>query len=74
MTSHELSSKFTNFYVKQKATHDLKADHVIKMLNDGSKRKFLLLEKSRSLKLTANDNFFSYEVQEELQSRVLTQS
>ena len=37
-TYHELTSKFTNFYSKQKwATHDLKkvVDHVARLLNDG---------------------------------------
>ena len=52
-TSHELSSKISKFYSKQKwATHDLRkvVDHVAKQLNDGSKRKFQPLEKTTSLK------------------------
>ena len=77
-TCHELSSKLTNFYSKQKwATHDQKkvVDHVVRLLNDGSKRKFQPLEKTTSLKHTANDiESFPYEVQEDLQSRALTQS
>ena len=77
-TSHELSSKVTKFYSKQKwATHDLKkeVDHVAKLLNDGSKRKFQPLEKTTSLKNTANDiENFLYEAQEELQTRALNQS
>ena len=77
-TSQELSSKVTNFYSKQKwATYDMKkvVDHVAKLLNDGSKRKFQPLEKTISLKHTANDiESFPYEVQEEFQSRALTQS
>ena len=77
-TSPELSSKVTNFYSKQKwATHDLKkgVEHWAKLLNDGSKRKFQPLEKTTSLKHTANEfESFLYEVQEELQSRALTQS
>ena len=77
-TSHELSSKVTNFYSKEQwATHDLKKviDHVAKLLNDGSKRKFQPLEKTTSLKHTANDiESFPYEAQEELQSLALTQS
>ena len=77
-TSHELSSKVTNFYSKHKwATHDLKKviDHVAKLLNDGSKRKFQPLEKTTSLKYTANDiESFPYKAQEELHSLALTQS
>ena len=77
-TSHELSSKVTNIYSKQKwATHDLKkvVDHVAKLLNGGSKRKFQPLEKTTNLKHTANDiESFPYEAQEELQSRALDQS
>ena len=76
--SHELSSKVANFYSKQKwETRDLKkvVDHVAKLLNDGSKRKFQPLEKTTSLKHIANDiESFPYEAQEELQSRQLTQS
>ena len=76
--SHEMSGKVANFCSKQKwATHDLKkvVDHVAKLLNDGSKRKFQPLEKSTSLTHTSNDiESFPYEAQEELQSRVLTQS
>ena len=77
-TSHELSSKVINFYSKRKwATHDLKkvVDHVAKLPNDGSKRKFQPLDKTTSLKHTINDiESFPYEAQEELQSRALTQS
>ena len=77
-TSRELSSKFTNFYSKQKwATHDLKkvVEHVAKLLNDGSKRKIQPFEKTTSLKHTAHDiESFPYEAQEVLQSRALTQS
>ena len=77
-TSHELSSKVTKFYSKQKwATHDLKkvVDHVAKPLNDESKRRFQPLGKTTGLKHTANDiESFPYEAQEELQSRALTQS
>ena len=77
-TSHELSGKVTKIYSKQKwATHDLKklVDHVAKLLNDGSKRKFQPLEKTTSLKHTTNDfESFPYEAQEELQCRALTQS
>ena len=54
-TSHERSSKITNFYSKLKlATHDLKkvVDHVAKLLKAGSKRKFQPLEKTTSLKHT----------------------
>ena len=67
-TSHELSSKIT---------HDLKkvVDLVAKLLNDGSMGKFQPLEKTTSLKHTANDiESFPYEVPEELQSRALTKS
>ena len=68
-TSREFSCEFANFYSKSKwATHDLKkvVDHVAKVLNDGSKRKFQTLEKMTNLKHTANDiENFSYEVQEE---------
>ena len=42
-TAHQLSSKVTNFYSKQNwATHDLKkvVDHMAKLLNVESKRKF----------------------------------
>ena len=76
-TSHELSSKVTNFHSKQKwSTQDLKkvVDHVAKLLNDGSKRKFQPLEKITTLKQTANDiESFPYEAQEELQSHALIQ-
>ena len=57
-TSLELSNKVTNFYSKQKwATYGLTkvVDHVAKLLNDGSKRKFQPLEKFTSLKHTTND-------------------
>ena len=77
-TSTELSSEVINFYSKQKwETHDLKkvVDHAAKLLNDRSKKKFQPLEKTTSLKLTANDiESFPYEAQEELQSRSMTQS
>ena len=77
-TSHELSSKVTNFYSKQKwAIHDLKkvVDHVVKPLIVGSKRKFQPLENTTSLKHTANDiESFPFEAKEELQSRALTQT
>ena len=77
-TSHELSSKVTNFYSKQNwATHDLEkvVDHVAKLFNDGSKRKFQPLEKTTSLKHTANDiESLPFEAQEELQSHPLTMS
>ena len=56
-TSHQLSSKVTNFYSRQKwATHGLKkvVDNVAKLLNVESKRKFQPLEKTTSLKHTAN--------------------
>ena len=70
--------KLQNFYSKQKwAVRDLKkvVDHVAKLLNDGSKRKFQPLEKTTSLKHTANDiESFPYEAQEQLQNRALTQS
>ena len=46
-----------------------------KLLNDGSKRKFQPLEKTTSLKHTANDiESFPYEAQEKLQKRAMTQS
>ena len=77
-TSHELSSEVTNFYSKPRwATYDLRKviDHVAKLLNDRSKSKFQPLEKTTSLKHTANDiKSFPYEAQEGLQSRALTQS
>ena len=76
-TSHELSSKVTSFHSTQKwSTQDLKkvVDHVAKLLNDGSKRKFQPLEKITTLKQTANDiESFPYEAQEELQSHALIQ-
>ena len=65
-TSHELSSKVTNFYSKQKwATHDLKnvVDHAAKLLNNGSKKNFQPLEKATSLRHTDNDlESFPHEV------------
>ena len=57
--------------------HDLKkvVDHVAKLLNYASKRKFQPLEKTTSLKHTGDEiESFPYEFQEELQSRALTQS
>ena len=57
--------------------HDLEkvVDHVAKLFNDGSKRKFQPLEKTTSLKHTANDiESLPFEAQEELQSRPLTMS
>ena len=70
--------KLQNFYSKQKwATRDLwkVVDHVAKLLNDGSKRKFQPLEKTTSLNYTPNDiESFPCEAQEELQSCALTQS
>ena len=65
-TSHELSSKVTKFYSKQKwETHDQKnvVHHAAKLLNDRSKENFQPLEKATSLRHTANElESFPHEV------------